>query len=342
MKKKIKKELNVFSKTISFNDNTVLPLIYGEHDKFLKLIEKNMSVSILTRGNFLKVSGEINAVKVTTKLLENLFGNALKNNFIDEGEVLGMINLYKDSSRSQISKVQEINDSSFTAGRKLIKPRSKKQIDYFNLVRQKNLVFCCGPAGTGKTYLAVAFAVSMLKSGQIDKIILSRPAVEAGERLGFLPGDLKEKIDPYLRPLYDALNDMLSFSEVLKKIDSGLIEIAPLAFMRGRTLSNSLIILDESQNTTAVQMKMFLTRLGENSKMIVNGDLSQVDLPSGIKSGLRESIKILKDIDDIGFIEFSEKDVVRNSLVSKIVSKYEEYERIKGVGKEYKKSLEDD
>ena len=182
----------------------------------------------------------------------------------------------------------------------------------------------------------------MLKSGQIDKIILSRPAVEAGERLGFLPGDLKEKIDPYLRPLYDALNDMLSFSEVLKKIDSGLIEIAPLAFMRGRTLSNSLIILDESQNTTAVQMKMFLTRLGENSKMIVNGDLSQVDLPSGIKSGLRESIKILKDIDDIGFIEFGEKDVVRNSLVSKIVSRYEEYERIKGVGKEYKKSLEDD
>ena len=168
----------------------------------------------------------------------------------------------------------------------------------------------------------------MLKSGQIEKIILSRPAVEAGERLGFLPGDLKEKIDPYLRPLYDALNDMLSFSEVLKKIENGMIEIAPLAFMRGRTLSNSFIILDESQNTTAIQMKMFLTRLGENSRMIVNGDLSQVDLPSGTKSGLRESINILKDIKDIGFIEFEESDVVRNPLVSKIVSKYNEFEKI--------------
>ncbi len=177
----------------------------------------------------------------------------------------------------------------------------------------------------------------MLKTGQIEKIILSRPAVEAGERLGFLPGDLKEKIDPYLRPLYDALNDMLSFSEVLKKIENGMIEIAPLAFMRGRTLSNAFIILDESQNTTSIQMKMFLTRLGENSRMIVNGDLSQVDLPSGTKSGLRESMNILKDIEDIGFIEFEETDVVRNPLVSKIVGKYEEFERIQGVGDKYKK-----
>ena len=197
------------------------------------------------------------------------------------------------------------------------------------------MIFCCGPAGTGKTYLAVAFAVWMLKTGQIEKIILTRPAVEAGERLGFLPGDLKEKIDPYLRPIYDALNDMLPFSEVVKKIESGFIEIAPLAFMRGRTLSNAFIILDESQNTTSIQMKMFLTRLGENSKMIINGDLSQVDLPSGTKSGLRESIKILNNVKDIGFIKFDEKDVVRNPLVSKIVSKYDEFEKIEGVGKEY-------
>ena len=197
------------------------------------------------------------------------------------------------------------------------------------------MVFCCGPAGTGKTYLAVAFAVWMLKTGQIEKIILTRPAVEAGERLGFLPGDLKEKIDPYLRPIYDALNDMLSFSEVLKKIDTGFIEIAPLAFMRGRTLSNAFIILDESQNTTSIQMKMFLTRLGENSKMIINGDLSQVDLPSGTKSGLRQSINILKDVEDIGFIKFDETDVVRNPLVSKIVRKYDEFEKVEGVGKEY-------
>ena len=197
------------------------------------------------------------------------------------------------------------------------------------------MVFCCGPAGTGKTYLAVAYAVSMLKSGEIEKIILTRPAVEAGERLGFLPGDIKEKIDPYLRPIYDALNDMLSFSEVIKKIESGFIEIAPLAFMRGRTLSNAFIILDESQNTTAVQMKMFLTRLGENSKMIITGDLSQVDLPSGTKSGLRESINILKNVDEIGFLEFTDNDVVRNPLVSKIVKNYEKFEKDKGVGKEY-------
>ena len=197
------------------------------------------------------------------------------------------------------------------------------------------MVFCCGPTGTGKTYLSVAYAVSMLKSGQIEKIILTRPAVEAGEHLGFLPGDIKEKIDPYLRPIYDALNDMLSFSEVIKKLESGFIEIAPLAFMRGRTLSNAFIILDESQNTTPIQMKMFLTRLGENSKMIINGDLSQVDLPSGTKSGLRESINILQKVNDIGFIEFTEKDVVRNPLVSKIVTEYEKFERDQGVGKKY-------
>ena len=217
----------------------------------------------------------------------------------------------------------------------MLKPRSKKQAKYFKSLKTKELIFCCGPAGTGKTYLAVAFAVSMLKAGQVERIILSRPAVEAGERLGFLPGDLKEKIDPYLRPIYDALNDMLPMGEVLKKIESGQIEIAPIAFMRGRTLSNSFIILDESQNTTSVQMKMFLTRLGENSKMVINGDLSQVDLPAGTKSGLRDAIMILKNVNDIGFIEFKDEDIVRNSLVSKIVSKYENFEKIEGIGKKY-------
>ena len=339
---KNKKKINIVSKTISFNDNSTLQLICGEHDKYLKLIEENYGVDITTRGNFLKISGGKECVMIAVNLLNSLYDNAKKFNSLDEGEVLGMINLFIDSEDGINDKSKDIESLSFTAGRKLIKPRSKRQVDYFNLVKKKDLVFCVGPAGTGKTYLAVAFAVSMLKSGQIDKIILSRPAVEAGERLGFLPGDLKEKIDPYLRPLYDALNDMLSFSEVLKKIENGQIEIAPLAFMRGRTLSNSLVILDESQNTTAVQMKMFLTRLGENSKMIVNGDLSQVDLPSGTKSGLRESMNILKNIDEIGLIEFEEKDVVRNPLVSKIVSKYEEFERAQGVGDEYKKNIKND
>ena len=337
MTKELNKNLNIFSKKISFSDNSILPLVFGEHDKFLKIIENNLCVSIITRGNFLKISGEVNKVKISCNLLQTLFKNAQKNNFLDEGEVHGMINLFKDTKNGSLDEKESIDSLNFTAGKKLIKPRSKKQVEYFNLVRKKDLVFCCGPAGTGKTYLAVALAVSMLKSGQIEKIILSRPAVEAGERLGFLPGDLKEKIDPYLRPLYDALNDMLSFSEVLKKIENGMIEIAPLAFMRGRTLSNSFIILDESQNTTSIQMKMFLTRLGENSRMIVNGDLSQVDLPSGTKSGLRESINILKDVEDIGFIEFEESDVVRNPLVSKIVSKYNEFEKIQRVGEKYKK-----
>ena len=256
-------------------------------------------------------------LKISTKVK-----NALKNNFIDEGEVLGMINLYKDSSRSQISKVQEINDSSFTAGRKLIKPRSKKQIDYFNLVRQKNLVFCCGPAGTGKTYLAVAFAVSMLKSGQIDKIILSRPAVEAGERLGFLPGDMREKVDPYLRPLYDSLYDLLDFEKIQKKIEVGDIEIAPLAFMRGRTLKNSFAILDEAQNATDTQIKMFLTRIGENSKIVINGDPSQIDLPNKSLSGLNKSKKLLGHLNEISVVDFDHTDVVRHPLVSKIVKAY--------------------
>ncbi len=337
MKKELNKISNIFSKTISFSDNSILPIVFGEHDKFLKIIENKLCVSIITRGNFLKVSGQADKVQITCNLLKTLFENAKQNNFLDEGEVYGMINIFNDTTKGALDDKENIDSLNFTAGKKLIKPRSKKQVEYFNLVRKKDLVFCCGPAGTGKTYLAVALAVSMLKSGQIEKIILSRPAVEAGERLGFLPGDLKEKIDPYLRPIYDALNDMLSFSEVLKKIENGMIEIAPLAFMRGRTLSNSFIILDESQNTTAIQMKMFLTRLGQNSRMIVNGDLSQVDLPSGTKSGLRESINILKDIKDIGFIEFEESDVVRNPLVSRIVSKYNEFEKIQRVGEKYKK-----
>jgi phosphate starvation-inducible PhoH-like protein len=299
-------------------------------------LENEFDVSIFPRGNLLKISGEEASVDTTAVALKKIYEEVLKNKVINTGEINAIINIIKYSSmKKKEDDIDLVNSISFTAGRRLIKPRSKKQTEYFNMVKNKQMVFCCGPAGTGKTYLAVAFAVSMLKSGAVDKIILTRPAVEAGERLGFLPGDIKEKIDPYLRPIYDALNDMLSFSEVLKKIESGFIEIAPLAFMRGRTLSNAFIILDESQNTTSVQMKMFLTRLGENSKMIINGDLSQVDLPSGTKSGLRESIKILDNIDDIGFIEFGNKDVVRNPLVSKIVYNYEKFEKKEGVGKEY-------
>ena len=331
------KRSNNFSETLSFDDNTYVSVMCGEFDNNLKTLETELNVKIVPRGNLISVIGNKKKVKKVVLVLRSLYQSAKNNSPIDYGELKGAINMNVSVSEEKNNKKPEnLVESIFVkAGKKLLKPRSKKQKDYFELVRDKEMVFCCGPAGTGKTYLAVAFAVSMLKSGQVDKIILSRPAVEAGERLGFLPGDLKEKIDPYLRPIYDALNEMLPFTEVLKKIESGHIEIAPLAFMRGRTLSNSFIILDESQNTTAVQMKMFLTRLGENSKMIINGDLSQVDLPSGTKSGLREAIKILSNIDQIGFIKFGEKDVVRNSLVSKIVSNYESFEKSEGIGYEY-------
>ena len=328
-----------FSQTIKFEDNQSLSVLCGEFDKNLKVIEKDMNVKLLPRGNLIAVNGSLDAVNKTLLVLKKLYIYAANNSSIDLGEVratLKMTNINKFSSKDN----KDLNQSIFIkAGKKVLKPRSLKQIEYFKMITEKEMVFCCGPAGTGKTYLAVAFAVSMLKAGQVDKIILSRPAVEAGERLGFLPGDLKEKVDPFLRPIYDALNDMLSMGEVLKKIESGQIEIAPIAFMRGRTLSNSFIILDESQNTTSVQMKMFLTRLGENSKMIINGDLSQVDLPSGTQSGLREAITILSEIDDIGFIKFDDKDIVRNPLVSKVVYNYEKYEEDKGIGKRYQKKI---
>ena len=338
MKKKIKAQNNAWNdieRTITFEDNQTVSVMCGELDNNLKFIENEICTNIIPRGNFILVQGDKISVDKTIFILEKLYESAKNNVQIDYGEIKGIINMYVTLEKTENSSEVTVESLFVKAGKKLLKPRSIKQKKYFELVKDKQMVFCCGPAGTGKTYLAVAFAVSMLKSGQVEKIILSRPAVEAGERLGFLPGDLKEKIDPYLRPIYDALNEMLSFQEVIKKIESGHIEIAPLAFMRGRTLSNSFVILDESQNTTSVQMKMFLTRLGENSKMIINGDLSQVDLPSGTKSGLREAINILKNIKDIGFIEFGKKDVVRNKLVSNIVSQYESFEKSQGIGNKY-------
>ena len=215
-------------------------------------------------------------------------------------------------------------DLTLKTKKRQIYPRTKTQAEFVQAMNSAEMVFGIGPAGTGKTFLAVAKAVSLMLEGKIDKIILTRPAVEAGENLGFLPGDLKEKIDPYLRPLYDALYDMLPTDQVDRKLEMGEIEIAPLAYMRGRTLSNAMVILDEAQNTTPMQMKMFLTRLGENSRMVINGDLSQTDLPRGVESGLAESILILKNIEEIKIVEFTEKDVVRHGLVSKIVKAYEQ------------------
>lgn len=218
-------------------------------------------------------------------------------------------------------------DLALKTTKRYIYPRTKTQAEFVQSMKESTMVFGVGPAGTGKTFLAVAQAVSMMLERKVDKIILTRPAVEAGENLGFLPGDLKEKIDPYLRPLYDALNDMLPSDVVRKKLETEEIEIAPLAYMRGRTLSNAMVILDEAQNTTPMQMKMFLTRLGENSKMVINGDLSQTDLPRGVESGLAQSIRILESVDEIKIVKFTDKDVVRHGLVSKIIKAYDKADK---------------
>jgi phosphate starvation-inducible PhoH-like protein len=212
------------------------------------------------------------------------------------------------------------------------------QANYLRAIEDNDMVFGLGPAGTGKTYLAVAKAVEKLMKGEVDRLILSRPAVEAGENLGFLPGDMREKIDPYLRPLYDAIDDMMPSDQVAKRMESGEIEIAPLAFMRGRTLSNACVILDEAQNTTAVQMKMFLTRLGENAQMVITGDLSQVDLPRGVRSGLRDALEVLHNVEGISFVQFSEKDVVRHCLVSRIVKAYDSLEKNRHAAERYERS----
>lgn len=305
-----------------FNNQLVQQLV-GEADANLRLIEKMLNVEILSFGNQITIKGAFSDVENAKTAIETLYHKASKGIGIGEQEVKAAVRMSSDNHHSDSEK-QEMNDIVLKTKKRYIYPRSAMQAKYIQEMMKNELVFGLGPAGTGKTYLAVALAVSMMLEGAIDKIILSRPAVEAGENLGFLPGDLKEKVDPYLRPLYDALYEMLPAEMVDKKLALGEIEIAPLAFMRGRTLSNSFIILDEAQNTTPMQMKMFLTRLGENSRMVVNGDLSQVDLPRGVISGLRDALDTLHDVDNISSVTFDANDVVRHGLVAKIVQAYEE------------------
>lgn len=304
-----------------FNNQLVQQLV-GEADANLRLIEKMLNVEILSFGNQITIKGASSDVENAKSALEILYHKASKGIDIGEQEVKAAVRMSGDNVHSESEK-QEMNDIVLKTKKRYIYPRSATQAKYIQEMMKNELVFGLGPAGTGKTYLAVALAVSMMLEGAIDKIILSRPAVEAGENLGFLPGDLKEKVDPYLRPLYDALYEMLPAEMVDKKLALGEIEIAPLAFMRGRTLSNSFIILDEAQNTTPMQMKMFLTRLGENSRMVVNGDLSQVDLPHGVVSGLRDALDTLHQVESISSVTFTASDVVRHGLVAKIVQAYE-------------------
>ncbi len=309
---------------ISFElfNNTLIQQMVGAQDANLKQLEKILGVEIVSFGNNITIKGEKKSIEQAKTAIDVLYNKVSRGIEIGEQEVKAAVRLSGDSVDSQTA--QDLSNIVLKTKKRHIYPRSATQAEYIQTMMQNELVFGLGPAGTGKTYLAVALAVSMMLEGTIDKIILSRPAVEAGENLGFLPGDLKDKVDPYLRPLYDALYEMLPAEQVDKKIALGEIEIAPLAFMRGRTLSNAFIILDEAQNTTPMQMKMFLTRLGENSRMVVNGDLSQVDLPRGVISGLRDALDVLKGTSNIGSVRFSAADVVRHGLVAKIVKAYEE------------------
>jgi phosphate starvation-inducible PhoH-like protein len=308
---------------IQFDDNSLLPLLFGEHDQNLLRVEQQLGVSVASRGNHLQISGPPDSVAVASQALEALYQRLKKGMEVGDGEVDAAVRLAGQGPGAS-APVETIHTDELTIAtrKRPISPRTPGQAAYIGALMAHDLVFGIGPAGTGKTYLAVAMATSLLLAGKVDRIVLSRPAVEAGERLGFLPGDMLEKVDPYLRPLYDALYDMLPPEQIASRLENGEIEVVPLAFMRGRTLSNAFIILDEAQNTTPIQMKMFLTRMGENSRMAITGDLSQVDLPKGNPSGLRDAVNILSKMDEVAFVQFSAADVVRHSLVTRIVQAY--------------------
>jgi phosphate starvation-inducible PhoH-like protein len=303
---------------IEFDDNSILSSLFGTADKNIHLLEKLNNVSIDYRGNVVKIAGQKIAVEETKLALQILFEDAKNGDEIDDDKIKDTKSILTLDTNNKL----QVGLSIVTKKRKIV-PRSENQRKYFQLLNNNNVVFAIGPAGTGKTYLAVAKAVSYLQQGIIKKIILSRPAVEAGEKLGFLPGDLKEKVDPFLRPIYDALYEMMPYDQVEKKISKNIIEIAPIAFMRGRTLEDCYIILDEAQNTTLTQMKMFLTRFGKNSKMVIAGDKTQIDLVSKNESGLIDAEKKLSSIKEIGFIYLDKNDVVRHELVKRMIEAYE-------------------
>ena len=316
---------------MQFDNNALLPMLYGEGDEHLAKIEKNFNITAASRGNVLALSGEARAVQDSRDIIQSLYTRLEKGEEVSPAHVDAAIRLLLPEKQPTGRKKMPAhsNDIVIKTLKKTVTPYSHMQARYFESLFAHDMVFATGPAGTGKTYIAVAMAVSMLISRKIDRIILSRPAVEAGERLGFLPGDMKDKIDPYLRPLYDALYDMLPPDKVLKYIENGEIEVAPLAFMRGRTLRNAFIILDEAQNTTPTQMKMFLTRLGEDSRMVITGDLSQTDLPRDVKSGLKDAVSKVQNIEGISIVSFTDVDVVRHPLAARIVQAYDEWDKKK-------------
>lgn len=315
----------MFEQRINIDRMEQAVALFGSFDENIKLVEKEYQVSVVGRGAEIKVSGEPENVGKAVRVIESLLSLVNRGEALSEQNVRYCISLINDGSEEKIETLAG-DCICITSKGKPVKPKTLGQKNYCNQIRQNTITIGVGPAGTGKTYLAVAMAVTAFRAQEVNRIILTRPAVEAGEKLGFLPGDLQQKVDPYLRPLYDALFDMLGAETYQKYLERGNIEVAPLAYMRGRTLDDSFIILDEAQNTSPEQMKMFLTRLGFNSKMVITGDVTQIDLPDGKRSGLKDVMRILRNIDDIAQVRFSDKDVVRHRLVQDIIKAYEKNE----------------
>ena len=322
---------------VAYDDNRLTQELFGEFDQNLAAIEQRLGVEAIARGNQVTLSGSPESLAQARLALDTLYHRLQSGQSIAPGDVDGAMRMAVASdaqmSLPSLEPRGRLAMAQISTRRRTVLARTPTQDAYIRAFDRGELTFGIGPAGTGKTYLAVAFAAAMLERGTVDRLILSRPAVEAGERLGFLPGDMREKVDPYLRPLYDALYDMMPAEKVERGLTSGVIEVAPLAFMRGRTLANAVVILDEAQNTTSMQMKMFLTRLGENSRMIVTGDPTQIDLPPGQKSGLVEAVGLLDDVAGITIVRFSAADVVRHPLVARIVDAYDAADRDKATGR---------
>ena len=328
MKEKEKGEKVTIQRT--FEDNALARWLYGERGSHLKTIERVFRVNIQVRGNHMQISGDPLGIELADRTCEQLYGLLKQGYTLYPSDVEFATRIISENPRVDLKDIF-LETVFVSSGRKVITPKSINQKLYIDAIRNHDIVFGVGPAGTGKTYLAMAMAISFLMRGEIQRIVLVRPAVEAGEKLGFLPGDLVEKVNPYLRPLYDALYDMLPFDKASRLIQKGVIEVAPLAFMRGRTLNEAFIILDEAQNTTSDQMKMFLTRLGYSSRAVITGDITQIDLPDTNRSGLVEAVKLLQDIEGIAFVFFTKKDVVRHPLVQRIIEAYERKGQKKGL-----------
>ena len=315
---------------LSFEENILANFLFGRHGENVRLLEEALGVDIGVRGNMALIQGEEGVVRVAEKVLTDLYELLKEGHPLTHNDIRNALRMVMEREGMDLKEL--LTETIYIPFKnKIIAPKSLTQRIYINAIRDHDLVFGIGPAGTGKTYLAMAMAVEALSKKEVERIILTRPAVEAGERLGFLPGDILEKVNPYLRPLYDALHDMMNFDKAMKLVERGIIEVAPLAFMRGRTLNDSFVILDEAQNTTSEQMKMFLTRLGFGSKAVITGDITQIDLPSSKASGLIEAKDLLQDIEGIAFVFFTEKDVVRHPLVQEIIRAYEDREKKRAV-----------